>query len=34
MHMEISPEEIRSYLNIPVLKLISRVADEKNVPVI
>ncbi|MEN6422947.1 MAG: CCA tRNA nucleotidyltransferase, partial [Smithella sp.] len=30
--MEISPEEIRSYLNIPVLKLISRVADEKKMP--
>jgi len=32
MHMEMSQEEIRSHLNIPVLKLISRVADEKKMP--
>lgn len=32
MHMEISQEEIRSHLNVPVLKLISRVADEMKMP--
>lgn len=32
MYMEISQEEIQSYLNIPVLKLISRVADENKLP--
>ncbi|MCE5206424.1 MAG: CCA tRNA nucleotidyltransferase [Porphyromonadaceae bacterium] len=30
--MEISREEIQSHLNIPVLKLVSRVADEKKMP--
>jgi len=32
MYMEISREEIQSHLNIPVLKLVSRVADEKKMP--
>lgn len=32
MYTEISQEEIRSHLNIPVLKLISSVADEEKMP--